>query len=661
MNSKKIVSIGLTAILLMSFATIFTSILPVFALPDPEVASIWVDPAYINGSAVLEANPAGDFYVRIKVNATDIMAAAYMLHWNNTLIGFANNDFATDHVITQPTGWMVAPPDIPTDIYTPDVVLGIDEHVFAGLGLTGQNLTNWTLCTYHFKVLYVPDVEMGEPAASCTLDLIDGVTKDTDLSPSGELDPPGDSYDTINILDGLYEIFPGPAAPYPEVWVSVNDTDGDNQFNPAYEANFYVDIVLSDMDKRYDMWGWEFTLLFNETHKDFINATEGPYLKQFPTGNESGTFFGFVTDPGSVTVFCLIYGDHDTPEDGGVLATIEFKEIKQVIFPAIETSELGLVDVLIADMDVWPPPAGIPVTGIVNGTNNVPQLIVGRKIDSFTDPYRKYGEKHFTQYIGLGPNMNADAYEPQDIVTIYALVEYGPNPQEMDPVQNKLVSFEVTPPNELEGFPMYRTAMTNASGIATLTFAIPWPCDNPERVLGKWKVYQSVEIVCQKVSDTEYFEVGWIIKLESVEVTNAKKCTNANVTFTYKNIAIGEFYDSAVPIYEQEACGLVFKGFEYIQIGEDPHDAKKVLFTAVIYDDLGVPIGSATIELWVDTGEYCHPASGSQTLTIHIPKWAYLGPNAMVYVNAYTDVPSECGLPYCPEKSLQFTISKQVI
>jgi len=628
MNSKKAVSIGFIAVLLTSFATI----LPIQALEYNGGNWICVDPPYIEGGAV-----GSDFYVNINISATGVFGIDWKFQWNNTLIGLYTPNATIDIVPDPP--W--SPYLEGLNQYTEDVVPGIDEH-YAGYSATGSNTYtgNATICTYHFKVLYAP--AMGDPDINSTLDLVD---EDTIMLPlEGEYDPPPDIY------DGLYSIKAAPP-PVPDVAV-VDPTDGDHDFEPAYEEEFWVDIEISDMHPIYEMWGWEVTLYYNTTHKEFLNATEGDFLKDFEGVN--GTFFGFVTDTNYVILFAVFCGDPASfPSGGGVLGSVQFKEINETEYPDIQESELGIVP-LLADAETWPPEqGGIPIETITNGTNHVPYFKLGRDIDSFTDPYRKYGEKHFTEYIGLGPHMNADAYQPQDIVILYALVTYAE-----DPVQGKLVQFEVHPPNDVEGFPLYRTAITNATGIANITFTIPWPCDHPERVLGKWFVYQSVEIACVKVNDTEWFEVGWTIWLTDVSVRNAKKCTNATVTFCYKNIAIGPFYDEAIPIFNETCSGPIFQGFEYIQRGEDPHDAKLVYFTAVIYDDLGVPIGSYADWLWVPNGVWCHPYVDCTEYLIHIPKWAFVG-EGTVYVNAYTGICSECGLPYCPEISTTFPISRQ--
>jgi hypothetical protein len=618
MNTKKTVSIGFIAILLMSFA----AILPIKA---PDANAIWVDPDYYLGTSVGE-----EFEVKINVNVSAPAFAGFefKFQWNNTLLEIVGNSI----VISCP--W--SPNFIAKNTTTTDVVPGIDQHwVAASLLAPATPVTGvYTLFKLEFRVRYQP--YFPEADGSSVLDLVD--TKISDAA-----SPPNPINHTP--YDGLYEI---EAVTPPPPKIMVDPTD----YSPALGQLFNVTIKITDLAPALNLWGWEAKLEFNETHKDAIAAYEGPFLKGF--AGVGGTFFVYVLHPGYVHMAGLLVGNHTAPFGGGIVAYVTFNETYETLYPDVQTSVLGLYDTKMADTEANPPPDGIPHT-VANGTNHVPFRKLGRAIDCFTDPYRKYGYKHYTSFIGMFPQVNADAYEPQDEVTLYALVTYAD-----DPVQNKLVQFEIHTPNDvpIEGFPLFRVAMTDESGIATITFRIPVPCDDPERVLGKWYCYQSVEIACQKVVDELWFEVGWTIWLLNVEVTNAKKCTNATITVEYKNIAVGPFYENATAIYVQEACGPVFKGYYFDTTQQPPAEWKRVYFTVVLYDDLGVPIGQDTLWLDVPTGEYCHPYYGNFTMNIHIPKWAFLG-EGTAYVNAYTDICSLCGMPYCPEIETSFPIEKQ--
>ena len=117
----------------------------------------------------------------------------------------------------------------------------------------------------------------------------------------------------------------------------------------------------------------------------------------------------------------------------------------------------------------------------------------------------------YTQKGGKGPNTPSDSFMPEEKVILYANVTYN-----SAPVCAKIVAFEVHgPPNPIENLTLIKTAMTNASGIATTNFRIPGLDENLETiVLGTWTVYASVKIAEEKVEETltfiDDFSVGGI-------------------------------------------------------------------------------------------------------------------------------------------------------
>lgn len=652
MNLKKSVSIVFVAMLALSIIAVF---------PRAEAANDYVaiKPVSYTSTGI------GDIfhvYVNISCSGTPFVGYEFKVYWERAYIN------ATAASVSPPAAWT-------SPSFTPALSGAFQPLFNATHGRFYQAVTNlptiqvsgnFTVLDLTFETIDAP--VFPAPDAHVIINLAD--TKLAAQPPGGAI--PHSEYDGEVVIIS--------AVPPQPILRLRDPTDGDTLFNEDNNippgGTFLCDVTIEKLSVGYNLWGWEIKVRYNTTQLDVLNIAEGPFLTSF--AGIGGTYFikKFGTDPdpaalnttldqsGYLISACIFLGNHTKPftVSPKVLCTITFQSNSSLytLYPTIESSILNLTETKLADTNTFPPPNGIPHEEY-DGTYYVPYRKLGRAIDSFTDPYRKYGDKHYTQYTGLGPFMNADAYEPQDTVILYALVTYAE-----DPVQNKIVQFEIVPrdkmtgePREVEGFPLYRTALTNASGIATISFAIPWPCTDPERVLGGWFVYQSVEIVCEKVYDTEWFEVGWTVWLWNVTVENAKKCTYADVTFYYKNIAIGPFYDLAVPWYITGACGVrEFQGFNYTQIGQNPHDAKHVYFTVVIYDDLAVPIGSATIDLWVPTGVWCHPFWNSTTLAIKIPKWAFLG-EGTVYVNAYTFWCSQCGNPYGPEISVTFPITKQ--
>jgi hypothetical protein len=259
----------------------------------------------------------------------------------------------------------------------------------------------------------------------------------------------------------------------------------------------------------------------------------------------------------------------------------------------------------------------------------------GPALDLFTDSYRSYATAycdnlHWTPYNGTGPGLPADAYQPQDLVTLYAKVTYND-----DPVQNKPVAFEVRRPNgEIE---LVRTVFTDSNGIATLTFRIEWPCVNAsQRVFGVWYVYADSEVAEQKIEDDLHFKVGWIITVHDLKTlsseapyppaTEFRKGQHMSFTFNVTNIAM-------VPVY--------------------------ATFVITVYGPENVPIGVIVLGPWkIDgSGQWCVDTEVNfPVIDLEIPKWAYVG-IGQAFLNAYNyQIPTYCGVPYCPEVSVYFQI-----
>jgi hypothetical protein len=161
-----------------------------------------------------------------------------------------------------------------------------------------------------------------------------------------------------------------------------------------------------------------------------------------------------------------------------------------------------------------------------------------------------------------------------------------------------------------------RTAFTNASGIATVCFRIPWQGSDAENYFGNWSIYGTVDISQVQVSDTVMFKFGYILYIESVGVTpfSLSKGGTMSIDVTIGSIAFAD-YDA------------------FLQISA--------------HDNANVPIGQAFATITV-------PASGLAVMgnTITVPDWAYVG-SGVIYVDLLT---SKFGLPYCPEKTTAFLI-----
>jgi len=370
---------------------------------------------------------------------------------------------------------------------------------------------------------------------------------------------------------------------------------------------FLIDVVVVNATH---LSSFKFKLGYNTTLLDAINITEGPFLKSF--GSTSTTME--IHDPESYVLINIALLASTPPAEGnGILATIKFRVTYATVYPETVVYNLDLYDTELND------PTGQPIPHTaVNGWYEFVPLppqppCIGPAIDIYTQKLDPYG--------GKGPNMPSNAFGPQEEVILYAYVSYN-----CEPVQNKLVVFEVKNPSDEPV--IFRTATSNAEGIATSSFRIPWEAKDAESLFGEWAIYGSFEIYETKANDTCTFKFGWPIEITQVKTADTygslkssfTKGEHINFNITAKNIA----FTSTI-----------------------------TTFTLAVYDECDVPIGHVVLQDWLIS-------PGTTEIFIiglQIPKWAYVGIGT-VYANAYTDLPQFYGTPYCPEISTTFTITK---
>jgi hypothetical protein len=83
-----------------------------------------------------------------------------------------------------------------------------------------------------------------------------------------------------------------------------------------------------------------------------------------------------------------------------------------------------------------------------------------RKIDLFTQKM---------PFNGKGMNQSSDAFQPQELVILYAFVTFNEYP-----IASKLVAFHINnPANALENITVVGVSSTNQSGIAQFSFRMP--------------------------------------------------------------------------------------------------------------------------------------------------------------------------------------------
>lgn len=130
----------------------------------------------------------------------------------------------------------------------------------------------------------------------------------------------------------------------------------------------------------------------------------------------------------------------------------------------------------------------------------------GAKLDLFTQK---------VPFDGVGSNQSSDAFQPQELVVLYALVTYNDLG-----IPNKLVGFQTdNPANPFQNITIVGTSATNDSGIAEFSFRIPWPAENAEQIIfGEWHSIATVDVAGNVVLDTLSFSVGWIVQITHVTI-----------------------------------------------------------------------------------------------------------------------------------------------
>ena len=449
-----------------------------------------------------------------------------------------------------------------------------------------------------FKIIDTPP-RYGE--LSCALDLVD-----TKLSNGGGTPV------THTATDGLYRYIWSPPTYRPHLSVDPSSVTFNAQPFPPYTPEFDVNVRIDDLDAEWHLVGLEFKLQYDTTLLEVKNVAEGPFMQSFGT-----TWFVTYVEFDYVYVMVLFYPLNETnptafPEGDGVLATITFQGIYAEEFPWVGSCALNLTEIKLSDDRAM----SIPQDPEVDGLYTIKGYILGRQIDVFT--------QYPDGFNGRGPNEPSDAFAPQDLVCLTAYVTYN-----LDPVQNKLVSFEVHSP--YDDHVIYLDAITDETGYATVCWRIPWPCPEwPEdEIFGIWTVTATVDIANEVVTDTLQFRVGWLVELISVEspFENYYKGNHTQWKITFKTISAQE---------------------------------RNVTFTLLLQDELLVPIGKLTLIDYTVGGA---PLLGEKEyqemmVCLEIPKWAYIG-TATAHVNAYTTFPSLGGHAYCPEVTTEVRIIRE--
>ena len=226
-----------------------------------------------------------------------------------------------------------------------------------------------------------------------------------------------------------------------------------------------------------------------------------------------------------------------------------------------------------------------------------------------------------TRFSGRGANVRSDAFGPQELVVLYALVTY-----DTIPVNDLLVLFQVTLPDQTD---FSLTAQTNSTGIASVNFTIMTPPANTSSngIFGDWQVRANALVNSEVVSDALVFTVDWIVKLLSLKPIDGT-------------------------LAEQSSFGIGGDiGFE-LDLRNIAMTVKNATITMTLKDELNTPFVNATIVNLVQPND----TVTTILLRFQIPKFASIG-EASAEANALTALASQGGVAYCPNVTANFSIT----
>jgi hypothetical protein len=371
----------------------------------------------------------------------------------------------------------------------------------------------------------------------------------------------------------------------------------------TYEATdlyevFNISIWIHNLDPGWEAVGFEFKLGYHPAILDLVGCYEGPWLPPFGASPNQGTSFMCFDEPTYVVVGDLVLPDVNGtwhapyPGGSGVLAVLEFNATQQGILPDILSCDLDLYDTKVANWLADPVCQEEPQDGFYS----IRPKALGRAIDIYTQYPDPYG--------GQGPNNPSDLFWPQKEVCLYAYVTYNEWPE-----QNKDVAFEVKDPYGVPFTVLF--GRTDSMGIAEVCFRLPWMCDDPEYYFGEWFVIGTVDVACEIVNDTLTFKYDYQARIFKV-TTDAGAYAHCN----YTEITV-EYGSAAMQTYDG-------------------------ILTVTVMDETGVPFGFVYVNVTVGGAEYCSYANGTDTVVVHIVKWARAGIGE-IHVGILDDFPQHGG------------------
>jgi len=429
---------------------------------------------------------------------------------------------------------------------------------------------------------------------------------------------------------------------------------------------FNISVYVGTVDPAWSIIGFQFGMWFNEDVIAPVNSYPGTWINGFCTNLE--TPISAATDdylypidlslPGPgynewIAFQAIVPGTGGLwyppfPSGGGILYTFEFQAIVGTLFPTTLTIPLTLHDMEI--YNAYDQPIAIGTPG--SATYTAPLIITGRSIDLYDQYPSPYG--------GQGPGNPSDTFAPQALVNLYANVTYNGGV-----VQQKPVAFEIQPPataTELNG-PIYLSAFSDSNGIAMVSYRIPWPCVDPQQVLGIWTVTATVEIAQGEVMDTMQFEVQYPVFIMSIVSNDTYVQSKYNLpepvmkfTVTYETYQMQTGFQTISTPNANLPPSYTGEGVTQYVYNTTVYYNSTVLETVDAFDNLGFFIGSAALfKLIPVTSVWDLPNVWTDTFVIPLTTNAVIG-QGMAYADAFSQYPINGGVPYCPEADTTFEI-----
>lgn len=325
----------------------------------------------------------------------------------------------------------------------------------------------------------------------------------------------------------------------------------------------------------------------------------------------SSSVSGYDSLPSGETVPITEYKwEIDTDADG----------TKETILYGLKTSfQANVTGNIAVTLTVSAPDVNPPTSTEYDGTDSATKMYIitptsgGNGDDNITlvDGNQSFAVDVYTERGGKGYGKISLPYGPQELVEIYASIEYHNAVQE-----GMNVAFTIK--DSKDQVINSRSAFTDAQGIAKIDYRMPWPDQQPESMFGKWKIVANINFNNTVYQDILQFDYDYIVEIQEVKITNQLGLTQSS-----------------------------FNKLDHFQTRIECVNRREVtldtLFSFSVFDSNNVPIITDYMYITV-------LSNSSQTIRFdsQIPSWALSG-NYEIYINVFTINGDTIGLPFCPE------------